>query len=275
MPHVTTNDGIRLHYVEKGSGAPLVMIPGWSQTAAQFEAQLEGLSASRRVIAFDMRGHGESDKPEHGYKIQRFAMDVRNAIEALGLERLSLLGHSMGCSVIWCYIDLFGEAGLERLVLVDQMPSITARDEWTEQDKQDAGAIFDGASLYETIGALAGKEGVATTKGFIGSMFTGGFPAERVAWVIEQNRKMPRRHAATLLLNHSTQDWRDLIPRITLPTLIVGGRVSLIDWRSQEWMHRQIAGSQLEIFEEADGGNHFMFMENPERFNRLVDAFLA
>ncbi|MDE0202976.1 MAG: alpha/beta hydrolase [Rhodospirillaceae bacterium] len=275
MPHVTTNDGVRLHYVEKGSGAPLVMIPGWSQTAAQFEAQVEGLSASRRVIAFDMRGHGESDKPEHGYKIQRLAMDLRNAVETLGLEQVSLLGHSMGCSVIWCYIDLFGEAGLERLVLVDQMPSIAARDEWSEQEKQDAGAIFDGASLYETIAALAGKEGVGTTKGFIGSMFTGGFPAERVEWVIEQNRKMPRRHAATLLLNHATQDWRDLIPRITLPTLIVGGRVSLIDWRSQEWMHRQIAGSQLEIFEEADGGNHFMFLENPERFNNLVDAFLG
>ena len=275
MPHVTTNDGVRLHYVERGSGAPLVMIPGWSQTAAQFEAQVEGLSASRRVIAFDMRGHGDSDKPEHGYKIQRLAMDLRNAIETLGLEGVSLLGHSMGCSVIWCYIDLFGEAGLERLVLVDQMPSIAARDEWSEQEKQEAGAIFDGASLYETIAALAGKEGVGTTKGFIGSMFTGGFPAERVEWVIEQNRKMPRRHAATLLLNHATQDWRDLIPRITLPTLIVGGRVSLIDWRSQEWMHRQIAGSQLEIFEEADGGNHFMFLENPERFNNLVDAFLG
>ena len=275
MSHVTTNDGVRLHYVEKGSGAPLVMIPGWSQTAAQFEAQVEGLSASRRVVAFDMRGHGESDKPEHGYKIQRLAMDLRGAIEALGLERVSLLGHSMGCSVIWCYIDLFGEAGLERLVLVDQMPSITARDEWSEKEKQDAGAIFDGASLYETIAALAGKEGVGTTKGFIGSMFTSGFPAERVEWVIEQNRKMPRRHAATLLLNHATQDWRDLIPRVTLPTLIVGGRVSLIDWRSQVWMNGQIADSQLEIFEEADGGNHFMFMENPVRFNRLVDAFLG
>ena len=275
MPHVTTNDGVRLHYVERGSGAPLVMIPGWSQTAAQFEAQVEGLSTNRRVIAFDMRGHGESDKPEHGYKIQRLAMDVRNAIETLGLEGVSLLGHSMGCSVIWCYIDLFGEAGLERLVLVDQMPSIAARDEWSEREKQAAGAIFDGASLYETIAALAGKEGVGTTKGFIGSMFTSGFPVERVEWVIEQNRKMPRRHAATLLLNHATQDWRDLIPRITLSTLIVGGRVSLIDWRSQEWMQRQIAGSQLEIFEEADGGNHFMFMENPERFNVLVDAFLG
>ena len=275
MPQIATNDGVGLHYVERGSGDPLVMIPGWSQTAAQFEAQIEGLSAGRRVIAFDMRGHGESDKPEHGYRIQRLAMDLRNAIEALALERVSLLGHSMGCSVIWCYLDLFGPEGLERLVLVDQMPCITARPAWSEQEKQEAGAIFDGTSLYETIDKLAGSEGRQTTDGLIGSMFTRTFPAERAKWVIEQNFKMPRRHAASLLLNHSVHDWRDLIPRIALPTLIVGGRASLIDWRSQEWMQRRIAGSQLEIFEEAEGGSHFMFMENPERFNRLVDAFLG
>ena len=275
MPHVTTSDGVRLHYVERGSGAPLVMIPGWSQTAAQFEAQVEGLSARRRVIAIDMRGHGESDKPEHGYRIQRLAADLRDAIEALALERASLLGHSMGCSVIWCYLDLFGDGGLERLVLVDQMPCVTARPGWSGRERQEAGAIFDGASLYETIDKLAGSEGRQTTGGFIGSMFTAAYPAERVAWVLERNLMMPRRHAASLLLNHAAQDWRDVIPRIALPTLIVGGRASLIDWRSQEWMHGRIAGSRLEIFEEAEGGNHFMFMENPERFNRLVDEFLA
>lgn len=106
-------------------------------------------------------------------------------------------------------------------------------------------------------------------------MFTAAYPAERVAWVLERNLMMPRRHAASLLLNHASRDWRDLIPRIALPTLIISGRVSLIDWRSQEWMHARIAGSRLEIFEEADGGNHFMFMENPKRFNRLVDEFLG
>ena len=275
MPHVATNDGVRLHFIEQGSGAPLVMIPGWSQTAAQFEDQMAGLAARRRVIAVDMRGHGESDKPEHGYRIQRLAMDLRNAIEALGLERVSLLGHSMGCSVIWCYLDLFGPAGLERLVLVDQMPCITARPGWSEQEKQEAGAIFDGTSLYETIDKLAGSEGKQTTGGLIGSMFTRTFSPERAKWVIERNLRMPRRHAASLLLNHAMQDWRDLIPRIALPTLIVGGRASLIDWRSQQWIHRQIAGSRLEIFEEAEGGSHFMFMENPERFNRLVDEFLG
>ena len=75
----TTNDGIRLHYIEAGSGKPLVMIPGWSQTAAQFRAQLAGLSDRYRVIAIDMRGHGESDKPDHGYRIQRLSADVHDS----------------------------------------------------------------------------------------------------------------------------------------------------------------------------------------------------
>jgi pimeloyl-ACP methyl ester carboxylesterase len=57
---VTTNDGVTLRYEEAGSGKPLVCIPGWSQTAAQFKHQLSGLSDGYRVIAVDMRGHGES-----------------------------------------------------------------------------------------------------------------------------------------------------------------------------------------------------------------------
>ena len=64
-----TSDGYTLRYDEAGKGKPLVCIPGWSQTAAQFKRQVSGLSDRYRVIAVDMRGHGESDKPSHGYTI--------------------------------------------------------------------------------------------------------------------------------------------------------------------------------------------------------------
>jgi non-heme chloroperoxidase len=72
--HVTTSDGVRLHYLEAGAGQPLVLIPGWSQTAAMYRHQLDGSHQSYRVIALDMRGHGESDKPTHGYRIARLAI---------------------------------------------------------------------------------------------------------------------------------------------------------------------------------------------------------
>jgi len=66
-----------------------------------------------------------------------------------------------------------------------------------------------------------------------------------------------------------------VIPRITVPTLIVGGRVSVVPWKSQVWINSQIKGSRLEIFEESEGGNHFMFMESPDKFNRVVREFMG
>jgi non-heme chloroperoxidase len=272
---VTTNDGVTLRYAEAGSGTPIVCIPGWSQTAAQFKGQIDGLSERYRVIAVDMRGHGESDKPNHGYTIQRLAKDVHELIHALNLTDVVAMGHSMGCSVMWSYWELWGPERLSRLVLIDQMPMITANPIWSQQEKEDAGAIFDPTSLYATINKLAGPEGVPATEGFIGAMFTKSYPRDEVAWVVKQNLKMPRRYAADLLFNHSCQDWRALIPRIDIPTLVVGGRASTVPWKSQVWIGNQIKGARTEIFEENEGGNHFMFMENPAKFNRIVTEFIG
>ena len=63
---ITTSDGVGLNVLEAGSGRPLVLIPGWSQAAEQFKFQIEGLADRYRVIAIDMRGLGDSDKPAHG-----------------------------------------------------------------------------------------------------------------------------------------------------------------------------------------------------------------
>jgi non-heme chloroperoxidase len=272
---VTTSDGVTLRYLEAGSGKVILMIPGWSQTAEQFKHQLSGLSDRYRVIAVDMRGHGESDKPVFGYKISRLAKDVHDMIHAMDLDEVNILGHSMGSSVIWNYYDMFGPERLSKLLLIDQMPMITSNPAWSEEERIDSGAIFDPQSLYETINALTGPDGVETTHGFIGSMLTKAVSEEDKAWIIERNLTMPRQHAATLLYNHSTQDWRDLIPRIELPSLVVGGRVSTVPWRSQAWIAEQIPGARLEIFEEEEGGNHFMFIEGHDKFNDIVADFVG
>lgn len=271
----TTNDGVQLHYLEAGSGRPLVMIPGWSQSAAEFKEQLAGLSDRYRVIALDMRGHGESAKPDHGYHIQRLSEDVHEFLTKNDLHDVALAGHSMGCSVIWGYWEQYGPDRLSKLLLIDQMPMITGNPAWSEQEKQDAGALFDGKSLFDTINALAGPDGVKTTEGFINGMFTKQYPREGVAWVVQENLKFPRRYAADLLFNHSTIDWRKTIPLINIPTLVVGGKASLVPWKSQVWVAGQIKGARLEVFEENEGGSHFMFLENPEKFNRIVKEFVG
>ncbi len=273
--HLTTSDGVRLSYLEAGSGPPLVLIPGWSQTAEQFKHQLDGLSDRYRVIAIDMRGHGDSDKPASGYRIARIAKDVHDALEALNLENVNLLGHSMGCSVIWSYWDTFGSDRLSKLILVDQPPFLTSNPVWSEAELEASGAIFTAESVYATYNALMGPDAIPTTNGFVGGMVTSAIDPAVKEWIIALNHKMTRPHAATLLYNHCTQDWRDVIPGINLPTLIISGRVSLVPWKSQVWINQQIKGSQLEIFEEDEGGQHFMFIENPAKFNKLVADFIG
>ena len=271
----TTNDGVKLHYLEAGSGNPLVLIPGWSQSAMEFKYQLAGLSDKYHVYALDMRGHGESAKPDYGYRIQRLSGDVHEFLVANNLGRVTLAGHSMGCAVIWSYWDQYGSDRLLKLILIDQMPMMTSNPAWSPQVQEDAGAIFDGKSLFEIVNALAGPDGVKTTEGLIRSMFTRQYPMDAVNWVIQENLKFPREYAARLLFDHATNDWRDLIPMLNIPTLVVGGKKSLVPWKSQIWIGKQINGAKTEIFEENEGGAHYMFMENPEKFNRLVRNFMG
>ncbi len=114
--------GTVIRHLEAGDGRPLVLLPGWSQSAQTFLHQLATLSQSWRVLAIDHRGHGESSAPEIGYHIHRLAADLRDVLVARDLDGVHLLGHSMGCAVIWSYLELFGRDRLASLVWSTRCP---------------------------------------------------------------------------------------------------------------------------------------------------------
>jgi pimeloyl-ACP methyl ester carboxylesterase len=270
-----TSDGVQLSYIRQGSGRPIVLIHGWSQCAEQFKHQIEPLSARFDIIAIDQRSHGESQKVSYGLKISRLSKDLHELLTELNLNDVALLGHSMGSAVIWSYIDLFGPERLSKIILVDQSPFLTSDPHWTQQELEDAGAISTAQQVFDTVAALRSKEAEQVTRQMIDGMVTKHATSEIREWIVQCTLKMPRDLAATLVYNLLHTDWRDLVPRIKLPTLIISGRASFIPWKSQDWIHRQIQGSQFEVFEEADGGAHFMFIENPQKFNRLIVEYLG
>jgi non-heme chloroperoxidase len=270
-----TSDGVRLSYIRQGSGRPIVLIHGWSQCAEQFKHQIKELGTRFDVIAVDQRSHGESQKVSYGLRISRLSKDLHELLTELDLNEVALLGHSMGSSVIWCYIDLFGPERLAKIIVVDQAPFVTSDPHWTQQELEDSGAVSTAQQVSDFGAALRSKEAERLTRKIIDNMMTKQAMSEMREWIAQCNLKMPRDLAATLVYNHSHTDWRDLIPRIKLPTLIISGRASFMPWKSQEWIHRQIHGSQFEVFEEAEGGNHFMFLENPQKFNRLIMDYLS
>jgi len=84
---------------------------------------------------------------------------------------------------------------------------------------------------------------------------------------------MPRDKAAELVIDHVGNDWRDVMARITVPALCIGGKISLVPWSSVVWQAEQMPNGRSVIFEAHEGGAHFMFMENPDKFNRIVAEF--
>ena len=270
-----TQDCTSLSFQESGQGQPLVLVHGWSQSAEQFRYQFDAFSASHRVIAFDQRGHGRSSRPDYGYRVSRLAMDLRELLVGLDLDDVAILGHSMGCSVIWCYLDLFGEDRLTKLILVDQPPCLTINPVWGAQEVADTGALFNPSAAADLCNALNADESGEFSNSLMASMLTSGCPSELRDWMMGCNRQMRRSHAAALMRNHANIDWRDTITRIRLPTLAIGAEASLAPAPCMRWVARQIPGARLEMFGAEEGGSHFMFVENPEKFNRLVLSFLS
>jgi pimeloyl-ACP methyl ester carboxylesterase len=272
---ITLSDGCKLNYLEAGQGEPIVFVPGWSQSAAEFGAQLDDLADRWRVIAIDMRGHGDSDKPTGGYRMSRLGRDMHEAILALDLRNVTIGGHSMGSSIIWSYHDQFGPDRLKRIIIIDQGACLVHHESWSVAERAACGSLFTPKELYDLAVSLAGPDGAKTTEGMVRDMFfTKSYPADRLKWALAENLKMPRRYAAHLLVNHCMQDWRDVIPTIRLPTLVFAGDASFFVPASQAWIADQIPGARLELFGANEGGGHFMFMENAPRFNAAVRAFM-
>ena len=268
--YFTTSDGVRLHYLEKGLGPPLLMLPGWTQPASQFATQLELLSNTFRCLALDFRGHGESERPEHGYRVSRLAKDCLDFLDHLGLHDAVLLGHSAGCTVIYSFIDLFGQDRIRALVLSDEMISAIKRPEWSEAECQKYGASVGGDEALTMAAAIAGPDGEQKLRTFLSNMLSPGFPAVDRARVIEDSLKMPRSAAAKLMLSVMQADYRDLLSLIRRPTLCIGGMESHLGSEVMPWIASRILGAKVVMI----SARHFVHLENPVEFNAVVRVFL-
>jgi pimeloyl-ACP methyl ester carboxylesterase len=127
-------NGIRLHYVRQGEGAPLLLIHGWPGFWYEWHLNIVPLSQRFDVIAPDMRGAGYSDKPdvapEAGYTDTAMAEDIRALLDALGIEKVRIVSHDFGAVWVQRFARTYPER-LEKLMLFDPpYPGIGAR--WFE-----------------------------------------------------------------------------------------------------------------------------------------------
>lgn len=111
-------NGVRLHYLTAGKGQPVILLHGYAQNSHMWRPLIVELAKSRLVIAPDLRGFGQSSKPDSGYDKKTMAQDVHDLAMSLGLKRASIVGHDIGLMVAYAYAAQY-PAEVDRVVLMD------------------------------------------------------------------------------------------------------------------------------------------------------------
>lgn len=275
--YITTPDGVRLRYWQEGPpNAPnLVFLTGWVQTAAQFKKQVEYFKKNYRVTTYDHRGHGDSDKPSFGYRVYRLAADLESLLAQLDLRNVTLIGHSMGAAILWAHWDIFPHTRISKLVFVDQARTLTYNPAWTDQEKAEAGSVFSPDGVYDIMNALRGPQWKDTWTTMARQFYTPEVDGAEFEWALQNSLKATPESAAALIQDLAITDWGDVFPRVTVPVLVVGAKGSVAPVAGMEWIAKQVQKGRVVVFEKEEGGSHFMFFENPEKFNRILEEFLA
>ena len=266
MLYVETNSIIRLSYKEAGQGRPLVLIPGWTTSSSWWQKQVPVLSKHYRIITVDPRGNGHSEKTLKGQRLSRHAHDIHDLLEHLNLMNVTLVGWSVGASVLFSYLDLFGASRLRNVVFVDMTPRIISNEEWKYGQ---AGGSFTLNDLSPLLMGLAADQSNFTL-GFLHACFYQQPSQQELNWMLADMLQTPTRAAIALLTEHSIQDWRDVLPAIQLPVLVIAGKHSPFPYQSGAYIAEHVGNGQFLLFEES---GHCPFYEQSEKFNDALITF--
>ncbi|WP_210505371.1 alpha/beta fold hydrolase [Naasia sp. SYSU D00057] len=265
MPTFTADDGVHLSYSEHGSsqGRPVVLVAGFKAAATSWAPQQKALAkAGYRVVSFDRRGHGLSERPATGATMARHGRDLANLLDRLGLQRVVLVGGSMGGSAIWAYVASLGTERVRAIAIVDQTPKMLNAPDWPHGFYDYTDENRD--TLFAETVPNPGRVSIAS-KGPV-----------RIARLLRALGGGERRELTEpekqLLNDHAKADWRSTIRRTDVPVLFVAGRDSEFWPAEHAAAAAALAPHGSSVVLERDG--HAANIEQPRRFNRELLAFL-
>lgn len=246
---VTSPDSIQIAYEVHGNGTPaLVFVHGWSCDRTYWQGQLEPFSRDFKVVVIDLAGHGESGLSRRSWTIEAFGADVAAVVKKLNLQRIILVGHSMGSDVIAEAARLL-PGRVAGLVLVDQYkklgPGLT-------QEAVQAFAARLRTNFKDSVAAFVRRMFISTSDSAL---------VERVAADMSSAPAAIALDALVFTLNYSRQMPLTL-EQLKLPVIAINDARRPTDAASLKRY-----GVQAMIM---PGVGHFMMMENPEGFNRLL-----
>jgi non-heme chloroperoxidase len=273
MMSTISNGPVTLHVDDSGGdGRPVVLIHGWPLSGASWSAQVPALTgAGFRVVTYDRRGFGRSDKPgaDSAYDYDTLTGDLDAVMTGLDLRDATLVGFSMGGGEVARYLGTHGAERVRSAVFAAAIPPCLKLD----------GDHPDGALDDDTVrGMQAGLE--ADPPGFLDGFTRNFFSADGELKVTEAQQQealglalQADVHAARECIASWTTDFTEDLATITVPTLVIHGDSDGIVpiEKSGQLTQEQVAGSELHVVE---GGPHGINTSHTEEFNRELLAFL-
>lgn len=246
------SDGVRLHYLQAGSGHTLVFVPGWTMPAEIWAAQLRRFAHDYRVVALDPRSQGDSEIAPAGHDAERRASDIKELLDALAVDRVVLIGWSLAVLESLTYVRRHGTRRIAGLVLVDNSIG------------EEPPPSFDPTFLERLV-----SDREATTEGFVRGMYRQTRDEEYYRYIVQRSLKTPIEAAVALLSNREPRRvWREIVYGIDRPLLYA---VSPRFGEQALNLKRNKPGVEIEIFEHA---GHALFVDEAERFNALLERFV-
>ncbi|HEV7894022.1 MAG TPA: alpha/beta fold hydrolase [Pyrinomonadaceae bacterium] len=261
MSNVARVRGIELAYTDAGSGPAVVFLHGFPFDRSMWSGQVERLSASFRVIAPDLRGHGETTVTREPASMEEMAEDVVSLLDELNVPRAVICGLSMGGYVALALYRAF-TARVRALVLADTRAKADTEEARRTREENAQRALAEG--IGPIVDSMLPK--------LLSERTRGGEP-ETVARVRRMMLGLnPEGAAAALRGMALRRDQTDLLPKIDVPVLFLVGSEDIITPPAEaEAMHALVNGSRLQVIE---GAGHVSNVERPDEFDRVLAEFL-
>jgi len=266
MQYFEVEPGVEIYYEDRGKGPAIVFVPGWTFTSEMFCHQLEHFSKTHRVVVMNPRSHGPSSISQHGNDYPTQAADLAKLIRHLGLDDFVLVGWSFGCLTTWGYIRQEGLAGVKGMVMIDLSPKPLSEDptDWVEGPLDEIAEAYNGFLLHrggqrDFVSAYAQEV-----------MVQREMSPEEAFWIVEQALGTPTHIAAALFASGMFSNYLE-------EARLVDEKIPALSIIAEHWAETAVAfmNKHCPKTKTTVLGGHAMFWEHPEKFNRILEDFLA
>ncbi|PHR98456.1 MAG: alpha/beta hydrolase [Leeuwenhoekiella sp.] len=268
---IENRENIKLYYEDYGTGDPVILIHGWPLSAQMWEYQTQVLvEAGHRVIAYDRRGFGRSDKPWGGYDYDTLAKDLNDLITGLDLKSVTIVGFSMGGGEVSRYIGNYGTSKLKKAALISSVAAFLLKtDDNPDGVPQETFDEFKAAVRKDRLGFL---------KDFGNNFVNYDDNKDKISeaqvhfnWSIAAGASP--KGTLDCITSFGTTDFRADLEKFDIPTLIIHGDADQVVpiKPSGEQAASIVKDSRYEVI---NGAPHGLVFTHTEEVNKILIDFL-